>query len=129
MCCVITPVLETHREISHAMCVCVCVRHREQLEVLLRGLSPRRVEIGDAMLFCLERAEAAEEVVSCIAESLSMIQTPLQKKVHTHARTLPLPPVLICVTHTCKSKRLAHLNSLLLQLQFQLSVFWNMCIE
>ncbi|XP_053341109.1 U2 snRNP-associated SURP motif-containing protein isoform X1 [Clarias gariepinus] len=55
--------------------------HREQLEVLLRGLTPRRVEIGDAMLFCLERAEAAEEVVSCIAESLSMIQTPLQKKV------------------------------------------------
>lgn len=55
--------------------------HREQLEVLLRGLMPRKVEIGDAMFFCLERAEAAEEVVACIAESLSMIQTPLQKKV------------------------------------------------
>ncbi|TSP36066.1 U2 snRNP-associated SURP motif-containing protein [Bagarius yarrelli] len=55
--------------------------HREQLEVLLRGLTPRKVEIGDAMFFCLERAEAAEEVVACIAESLSMIQTPLQKKV------------------------------------------------
>ena len=33
------------------------------------------------MLFCLERAEAAEEVVGCIAESLSLLQTPLQKKV------------------------------------------------
>ncbi|KAI4871404.1 hypothetical protein NFI96_007445, partial [Prochilodus magdalenae] len=54
--------------------------HREQLEVLLRGLTPRRVEIGDAMLFCLEKAEAAEEVVSCIAESLSILHTPLQKK-------------------------------------------------
>ncbi|XP_076866924.1 U2 snRNP-associated SURP motif-containing protein-like [Brachyhypopomus gauderio] len=55
--------------------------HREQLEALLRGLTPRRVEIGDAMLFCLERAEAAEEVVTCIAEALSILHTPLQKKV------------------------------------------------
>ncbi|XP_062341594.1 U2 snRNP-associated SURP motif-containing protein isoform X1 [Osmerus eperlanus] len=55
--------------------------HRERLETLLRGLSPRRDEVGDAMLFCLERAEAAEEVVGCIAESLSLLQTPLQKKI------------------------------------------------
>ncbi|CDQ77301.1 unnamed protein product [Oncorhynchus mykiss] len=33
------------------------------------------------MLFCLERAEAAEEVVGSIAESLSLLQTPLQKKI------------------------------------------------
>ncbi|RXN23455.1 U2 snRNP-associated SURP motif-containing -like protein [Labeo rohita] len=56
-------------------------RHRERLEALLRGLNPRRDEIGDAMLFCLERAEAAEEVVSCITESLSIAHTPLQKKI------------------------------------------------
>uniref|UniRef100_A0A8C7HU68 Zgc:163098 n=1 Tax=Oncorhynchus kisutch TaxID=8019 RepID=A0A8C7HU68_ONCKI len=37
--------------------------HRERLETLLRGLTPRREDVGDAMLFCLERAEAAEEVV------------------------------------------------------------------
>ena len=49
--------------------------------MLLRGLTPRREDIGDAMLFCLERAEAAEEVVGSIAESLSLLQTPLQKKV------------------------------------------------
>ncbi|XP_063058800.1 U2 snRNP-associated SURP motif-containing protein isoform X2 [Engraulis encrasicolus] len=55
--------------------------HREQLEMLLQRLTPRREEIGDAMLFCLEKAEAAEEVVACIAESLSLIQTPLQRKV------------------------------------------------
>ncbi|XP_051543430.1 U2 snRNP-associated SURP motif-containing protein isoform X2 [Myxocyprinus asiaticus] len=55
--------------------------HRERLEALLRGLTPRRDEIGDAMLFCLERAEAAEEVVSCITESLSIPHTPLQKKI------------------------------------------------
>uniref|UniRef100_A0A3P8YR95 U2 snRNP-associated SURP domain containing n=1 Tax=Esox lucius TaxID=8010 RepID=A0A3P8YR95_ESOLU len=55
--------------------------HRERLEALLRGLSPRRDEVGDAMVFCLERAEAAEEVVGCIAESLSLLGTPLQKKI------------------------------------------------
>uniref|UniRef100_A0A674DZA7 Zgc:163098 n=1 Tax=Salmo trutta TaxID=8032 RepID=A0A674DZA7_SALTR len=55
--------------------------HRERLETLLRGLTPRREDIGDAMLFCLERAEAAEEVVGSIAESLSLLQTPLQKKI------------------------------------------------
>ncbi|KAL0994066.1 hypothetical protein UPYG_G00117360 [Umbra pygmaea] len=55
--------------------------HREQLEALLRGLSPRRDEVGDAMVFCLEKAEAAEEVVGCISDSLGLLQTPLQKKI------------------------------------------------
>ncbi|XP_048883620.1 U2 snRNP-associated SURP motif-containing protein isoform X2 [Brienomyrus brachyistius] len=55
--------------------------HRDKLENILRGLTPSREDIGDAMAFCLERAEAAEEVVGCIAESLSLLQTPLQKKI------------------------------------------------
>ncbi|XP_066571037.1 U2 snRNP-associated SURP motif-containing protein isoform X2 [Amia ocellicauda] len=55
--------------------------HRDRLENILRALSPRKEDIGDAMVFCLERAEAAEEVVGCIAESLSILQTPLQKKI------------------------------------------------
>ncbi|XP_035266490.1 U2 snRNP-associated SURP motif-containing protein isoform X1 [Anguilla anguilla] len=55
--------------------------HRDRLETLLRTLTPRREDVGDAMVFCLERAEAAEEVVGCIAESLSLLQTPLQKKI------------------------------------------------
>uniref|UniRef100_A0A674DZB5 Zgc:163098 n=1 Tax=Salmo trutta TaxID=8032 RepID=A0A674DZB5_SALTR len=46
------------------------LKTEERLETLLRGLTPRREDIGDAMLFCLERAEAAEEVVGSIAESL-----------------------------------------------------------
>uniref|UniRef100_A0A8K9XH91 Zgc:163098 n=1 Tax=Oncorhynchus mykiss TaxID=8022 RepID=A0A8K9XH91_ONCMY len=57
------------------------LKTEERLEMLLRGLTPRREDIGDAMLFCLERAEAAEEVVGSIAESLSLLQTPLQKKI------------------------------------------------
>ncbi|XP_018592899.2 U2 snRNP-associated SURP motif-containing protein isoform X1 [Scleropages formosus] len=55
--------------------------HRDKLENILRALTPSREEIGDAMVFCLDRAEAAEEVVGCIAESLSLLQTPLQKKI------------------------------------------------
>ncbi|CAM9129984.1 unnamed protein product, partial [Lampetra fluviatilis] len=54
---------------------------RDKLENVLRGLTPRKSEIGDAMAFCLQHAEAAEEVVECIAESLSILQTPLPKKI------------------------------------------------
>ncbi|XP_072361197.1 U2 snRNP-associated SURP motif-containing protein-like isoform X2 [Scyliorhinus torazame] len=54
---------------------------RDKLENILRGLAPHRNDIGDAMVFCLNNAEAAEEIVDCIAESLSILQTPLQKKI------------------------------------------------
>ncbi|KAM3869216.1 U2 snRNP-associated SURP motif-containing protein [Diretmus argenteus] len=54
--------------------------HRQRLETLLRELTPRREDIANAMLFCLERAEAAEEVVGHITESFSLLQTPLQRK-------------------------------------------------
>jgi U2-associated protein SR140 len=36
------------------------------------------------MVWCLEHAEAAEEIVECIAESLSILQTPIPKKVLLH---------------------------------------------
>uniref|UniRef100_A0A3Q3VVQ2 U2 snRNP-associated SURP motif-containing protein n=1 Tax=Mola mola TaxID=94237 RepID=A0A3Q3VVQ2_MOLML len=54
---------------------------RDKLEEILRGLTPRRGDIGEAMLFCLNRAEAAEEIVECITESLSILKTPLPKKI------------------------------------------------
>uniref|UniRef100_A0A8C6XUY5 U2 snRNP associated SURP domain containing n=1 Tax=Naja naja TaxID=35670 RepID=A0A8C6XUY5_NAJNA len=53
---------------------------RDKLEEILRGLTPRKNDIGDAMVFCLNNAEAAEEIVDCIAESLSILKTPLPKK-------------------------------------------------
>ncbi|KAJ0022874.1 hypothetical protein NQD34_015008 [Periophthalmus magnuspinnatus] len=53
---------------------------RDKLEEMLRGLTPRRGDVGEAMLFCLNHAEAAEEIVECIAESLSILKTPLPKK-------------------------------------------------
>lgn len=55
--------------------------HKQKLETLLKDLTPRREDIAYAMVFCLQRAEAAEEVVGYIAESLSMTQTPVQKKI------------------------------------------------
>ncbi|KAK7881785.1 hypothetical protein WMY93_030194 [Mugilogobius chulae] len=54
---------------------------RDKLEEMLRGLTPRRGDVGEAMLFCLNHAEAAEEIVECIAESLSILKTPLPKKI------------------------------------------------
>ncbi|XP_034746945.1 U2 snRNP-associated SURP motif-containing protein [Etheostoma cragini] len=55
--------------------------HRQRLETLLKELTPGREDIGNAMLFCLQRADAAEEVVGHITESFSLLQTPLQKKI------------------------------------------------
>ncbi|XP_054481243.1 U2 snRNP-associated SURP motif-containing protein isoform X2 [Anoplopoma fimbria] len=55
--------------------------HKQRLDALLKELTPSREDIANAMLFCLERADAAEEVVGTITESFSLIQTPLQKKI------------------------------------------------
>ncbi|XP_057190523.1 U2 snRNP-associated SURP motif-containing protein isoform X1 [Triplophysa rosa] len=54
---------------------------RDKLEETLRGLTPRKSDIAEAMLFCLTHADAAEEIVECIAESLSILKTPLPKKI------------------------------------------------
>jgi len=48
---------------------------------VLRELTPERVKIGDAMIWCLDHAESAEEIVECITESLSILQTPVPKKI------------------------------------------------
>uniref|UniRef100_G3QBW7 Zgc:163098 n=1 Tax=Gasterosteus aculeatus TaxID=69293 RepID=G3QBW7_GASAC len=55
--------------------------HKVRLETLLKELTPSREDVASAMLFCLERADAAEEVVGHITESFSLLQTPLQKKI------------------------------------------------
>ncbi|XP_062235033.1 U2 snRNP-associated SURP motif-containing protein isoform X6 [Platichthys flesus] len=54
---------------------------RDKLEEMLRAMTPRRGDIAEAMLFCLNRAEAAEEIVECVTESLSILKTPLPKKI------------------------------------------------
>ncbi|KAM6906950.1 U2 snRNP-associated SURP motif-containing protein [Xenentodon cancila] len=55
--------------------------HRQKLEALLKELTPSRDDVAKAMLFCLDRADAAEEVVAHVTDSFSLLQTPLQIKI------------------------------------------------
>ncbi|XP_052782841.1 U2 snRNP-associated SURP motif-containing protein-like isoform X2 [Mya arenaria] len=54
---------------------------RDRLEDILRDLSPERPKVGEAMVWCLDHADSAEEVVECISEALSILQTPIPKKI------------------------------------------------
>jgi len=56
-------------------------RQRDRLEDILRNLTPERIKVGDAMVWCLDHADNSQEIVECIAESLSILQTPVPKKV------------------------------------------------
>uniref|UniRef100_A0A182MTG6 U2 snRNP-associated SURP motif-containing protein n=1 Tax=Anopheles culicifacies TaxID=139723 RepID=A0A182MTG6_9DIPT len=57
------------------------VAQRDRLEDLIRHLTPERQKIGDAMIFCIEHADAAEEICECITESLAANETVVKKKV------------------------------------------------
>ena len=48
---------------------------------MLRNLTSDRKSIGEAMIFCIQNADKAEEIVECLVESLSIAETPLNKKV------------------------------------------------
>ena len=61
--------------------ILIDLRQRDRLEDMLRSLTPERIPIGEAMVFCVEHADAAEEICDCITESLSIMETPLPKKV------------------------------------------------
>ncbi|KAL5279563.1 U2SURP family protein [Megaselia abdita] len=54
---------------------------RDRFEDLIRHLTPERAKIADVMIFCIEHAEAADEICECIAESLSNPETQLSKKI------------------------------------------------
>ncbi|KAH8314367.1 hypothetical protein KR059_004863, partial [Drosophila kikkawai] len=70
---------------------------RDRLEDLIRQLTPERARIGDAMIFCIEHADAADEICECIAESLGSLKTPASKKI---ARLYLISDVL----HNCTVK-------------------------
>lgn len=53
---------------------------RDRLEDLIRNLTPEAKKIGEAMVFCIEHSEAAEEVSDCITEALSGENTAIVKK-------------------------------------------------
>uniref|UniRef100_A0A669EH17 Zgc:163098 n=1 Tax=Oreochromis niloticus TaxID=8128 RepID=A0A669EH17_ORENI len=57
------------------------LRAEQRLEMLLKELTPGREDIANAMMFCLDRADAAEEVVGHVSDSFSSLQTSLQKKI------------------------------------------------
>ncbi|XP_017304880.1 U2 snRNP-associated SURP motif-containing protein [Diaphorina citri] len=54
---------------------------RHRLEDFLRNLTPERVKVAEAMVFCMEHSDAAEEICECIMESLSNESTALHKKI------------------------------------------------
>ena len=70
---------------------------RDKFEDLLRNLAPERNKIMNAMIYCIDHAEAAEEIIDCIAESLSITETPLYKKI---ARLYLISDIL----HNCTAK-------------------------
>nr|CAH7761644.1 unnamed protein product [Callosobruchus chinensis] len=70
---------------------------RDRLEHLIRGLTPEKNKIGEAMVFCIEHSEAAQEIAECITESLSNESTALNKKI---ARLYLVSDIL----HNCQVK-------------------------
>lgn len=56
-------------------------KHHSKFQDMLRELVPERIKIGELMVWCLDHAESAEELVECIAESLSLLETPIPKKI------------------------------------------------
>uniref|UniRef100_U5EJB7 Putative splicing regulator n=1 Tax=Corethrella appendiculata TaxID=1370023 RepID=U5EJB7_9DIPT len=73
------------------------VAQRDRLEMLLRYITPERQKIGDAMIFCIEHADAADEICECISESLVSNETLVHKKI---ARLYLVSDIL----HNCSVK-------------------------
>lgn len=69
---------------------------REVLGDLLRNLDPTKAKIGSAMMFCIDHADAAQEIIDCIYESLLLLETPFQRKV---ARLFLISDIL----HNCSA--------------------------
>ncbi|GJQ12866.1 hypothetical protein GpartN1_g4657.t1 [Galdieria partita] len=53
----------------------------DQLMEMLQNISPERNCIAEAMVFCVERAFAAGDIASIIAESLTLDETPIPIKI------------------------------------------------
>ena len=56
-------------------------RQKKRLELMLRKLTPERSKVTEAMIFCIEHAEASDEIIDFVAESLNSVKTALPKKV------------------------------------------------
>ncbi|XP_050714698.1 U2 snRNP-associated SURP motif-containing protein-like isoform X3 [Eriocheir sinensis] len=70
---------------------------RGRLESMIRGLVPERDKVGEAMVWCIEHADAAEEICQCLTEALTNNETALPKKI---ARLYLVSDIL----HNCSVK-------------------------
>ncbi|XP_066975259.1 U2 snRNP-associated SURP motif-containing protein isoform X1 [Macrobrachium rosenbergii] len=70
---------------------------RGRLECMIRNLMPEREKVGEAMVWCIEHADAAEEICQCITEALTNNDTALPKKI---ARLYLVSDIL----HNCSVK-------------------------
>lgn len=52
-----------------------------ELNDILNSILPEKNSIGDAMIWCLEHADSAKDIVQCIYEALSNNSNLLHKKV------------------------------------------------
>lgn len=50
---------------------------------MIRALTPEREKVGEAMVWCIEHADAAEEICQCVTEALINNDTAMPKKVQT----------------------------------------------
>jgi len=56
-------------------------KSRDKLEDLLRNLTMERKKVTEAMIWCVEHADGSEEIIDCITESLTLMETPLTSKI------------------------------------------------
>jgi U2-associated protein SR140 len=55
-------------------------KNREELESQLHKITMERKSIADVMVWCVDHADSAQEIVECIAESLCIEETPHHTK-------------------------------------------------
>lgn len=48
---------------------------------MLRKMTPEKSKVADAMIFCIEHAEASDEIIDFVTESLNSVKTCIPKKV------------------------------------------------
>ena len=91
---------------------------RDRFEDMLRNLMPDRNPLAETMVWCIEHAEACDEIVECISESLSILQTPLAKKI---ARVYLISDIL----HNCSIKGVPNVSHFRKAFQAKLPEVFN----
>jgi len=56
-------------------------KQRDKLEDLLRTVTTDRYKVGELMTWCIDHADCSGEIIECICESLSILETPIPTKI------------------------------------------------